>query len=127
MTVVQHESPNERENMKANASLIVLSVIAALSFSAPAFGQGKGGERLAGIRAPIAKTAPAEVMKCPTGTRTAVDHAGRHGSSKKVSVYTAHLCPSCKNTEVTSGAGKLAVRTVKHSCETAAVCCNSKR
>lgn len=126
MTVVRHESPNERKNMKATTSLIALSVLTTLSLSAPVFGQVKGGEKLAGVRAPVATTAPAAVMTCPTETRTVVDRAGGRGAFKKVSVYTAHLCPSCKNTEVTSGAGKLATRTVEHSCKTAAVCCNVK-
>ena len=126
MTVVQHESPNERLNMKATTSLIALSVLTALSFSAPVFGQVKGGEKLAGVRTPVATTAPATLMRCPTETRTVVDHTGGRGAFKKVSVYTAHLCPSCKNTEVASGAGKLAKRAVEHTCETAAVCCNVK-
>jgi hypothetical protein len=112
--------------MKATTSLIALSVLTALSFSAPVFGQVKGGEKLAGLRAPVTTTAAATSMNCPTETRTAVDHAGGRGAFKKVSVYTAHLCPSCKNAEVTRGAGKLATRTVKHTCETATVCCNVK-
>lgn len=112
--------------MKATTSLIALSVLTVLSFSSSSFAQAKGGEKLAGVRAPVATIAPVTVMKCPTETRNVVDHAGGRGAFKKVSVYTAHLCPSCKNTEVTSGAGKLATRTVKHTCETATVCCDVK-
>ena len=111
--------------MKLITSLMALSVLTALSISAPVFGQVKGGEKLAGVRAPVSSTAPAAIMKCATETRTAVDHSAR-GAFKKVSVYTAHLCPSCKNAEVTTGAGKLAIRTVEHTCKTAAVCCAVK-
>lgn len=123
--MVQSESPKERKDMKTT-SVIALSVLAAVSFATPMFGQVKGGEKLAGVRAPVSTTAPAATMKCPTETRTVVDHAGGRGAFKKVSVYTAHLCPSCKNSEAKSGAGKLATRTVEHSCKTATVCCNVK-
>ncbi|MGZ8920638.1 MAG: hypothetical protein ACXW3L_06625 [Limisphaerales bacterium] len=115
--------------MKTTTSLIVLSAFATLTFSVPVFGQVKGGEKLAGVRGPAPTRAPISAMaamKCPTETRTVVDPAGGRGAFKKVSVYTAHLCPSCKNAEVTRGAGKWATRTVEHSCQTATVCCNVK-
>ena len=112
--------------MKTTTSLIALSVLTALSFTAPVFGQIKGGEKLAGVRPIVNTTAPAVPMSCPTEFRTFVDHAGGRGAFKKVTGYTAHLCPSCKNTEVTSGVGKWATRTVEHSCKTVTVCCNTK-
>jgi hypothetical protein len=112
--------------MKTTTSLIALSVLTALSFTAPVFGQAKGGEKLVGVRAPVNITAPAVAMKCPSEFRTVVDHAGGRGAFKKVTGYNAHLCPSCKNTEVTSGVGKWATRTVEHSCKTVTVCCNTR-
>jgi hypothetical protein len=125
MTVVQSEPPNERENMKTTISLIALSVLTALSFSAPVFGQVKGGEKLVGVRPIVNTTAPAAAMSCPSEMRFGTDESVR-GAFKKVTVYNAHLCPSCKNKEVVTGAGKLATRKVEHSCKMATVCCNVK-
>ena len=113
--------------MKLATPLIALSVLTTLTFATPAFGQLKGGEKLAGLGAPISETSPAARMTCPTETRTKVDHAGGRGAFKKVSVHTAHLCPTCETKEVTKGVGKLAVRKIKHSCETVTVCCNVKK
>ena len=118
-------SRSKKEKIMKTTSLIALSVLTTLSFTAPIFGQVKGGEKLAGVRPVINTTVPSSAMSCPTETRS-VSAPSARGSFKKVSVYTAHLCPSCKNTEVTSGAGKLATRVVKHSCQAATVCCNVK-
>ena len=105
-------------------SLIALSVLTALSFTAPIFGQVKGGEKLAGVRPVINTTAPVAAMSCPTETRSVTDTSAR-GAFKNVTVYTAHLCSSCENKEVAKGAGKLATRKVEHSCKMATVCCKS--
>jgi hypothetical protein len=113
--------PKERKNMKTT-SLIALSVLTALSFTAPVFGQTKGGEKLAGVRPVINATAPAGAMSCPTETRFVTDISAR-GAFKNVTFYNAHLCSSCENKEVAKGAGKLATRKVAHSCKTATVCC----
>ena len=112
--------------MKLTTSLMALSVLAALSFTAPVFGQVKGGEKLAGVRPPVnISTAPVGVMKCPTEMRTATDKSSR-GAFKNVTVYAAHLCPTCETKEITKGAGKLGTRKVEHGCKTATVCCNVK-
>jgi hypothetical protein len=103
-------------------SLIALSVLTALSFTAPIFGQVKGGEKLAGVRPIINTVAPAAAMSCPTETRSITDTSAR-GAFKSVTVYTAHLCSSCKNKEVANGAGKSATHKVEHSCNMATVCC----
>ena len=112
--------------MKATTSLIALSVFAALSFNTAVFGQIKGGEKLAGVRAPVTTAVPAAQMNCPTETRSVVDRSSARGAFQKVSLYTAHMCPSCKNTEVRKGVGKMATHAVKHSCKTATLCCNVK-
>src|SRR5436190_12291290 len=125
MTVVQRELPNERENMKTTSSLIALSVLTALSFTAPVFGQLKGGEKLAGVRPIVNTTAPVAAMSCPTETRSVTDDSAR-GAFKKVNIYQAHVCSSCERKEVVTGAGKLATRKVEHSCKMTTVCCNEK-
>lgn len=106
------------------ASLIALSVLTALTFTAPIFGQVKGGEKLTGVRTAINTAAPAASMSCPTEARSVVDTSAR-GAFKSVTVYTAHLCASCENKEVAQGAGKLATRTVEHSCKMASACCKN--
>jgi hypothetical protein len=126
MTAVQSEPPKKKEKNMKTTSLIGLSVLTALSFTATVFGQVKGGERLAGVRPIINTTAPAAAMSCQTETRSITDTSAR-GAFKKVTVYTAHLCPSCKNKEVVQGVGRLATRKVEHSCRTATVCCNATR
>ena len=115
----------KEQNMRLATPLIALSVLT-IAFATPAFGQLKGGEKLAGVRASTSATPPSK-MTCPTETRKAVDHAGGRGAFKKVSVHTAHLCPTCKTKEVTKGVVKLAVRKVEHSCQTMTVCCNVKK
>jgi hypothetical protein len=121
--VVQSEPSKRKKDMKTTTSLIALSVLTALSFTAPVFGQAKGGEKLVGVRTPVVTTTAAgAAMSCPTETRLATDKAAR-GAFKKETIYTAHLCPSCGRKEVTTGAGKLATRRVEHFCKTATVCC----
>jgi hypothetical protein len=116
--------PKERKNMKTT-SLIGLSVLTALTFTAAAFGQLKGGEKLTGVRPIINSTGRTAAMSCPSETRSVTDTSAR-GAFKNVTVYTAHLCSSCENKEVAKGAGKLATRKVEHSCKMATVCCNVK-
>lgn len=112
--------------MKTSARLIALSVLAALGLSTAVLAQIKGGEKLAGARIPVATTtAPVARMNCLSETRSVTDPSAR-GAFKKITLYTAHLCASCQNKEVTIGAGKLATRKVEHSCKTATVCCNVK-
>jgi hypothetical protein len=117
-------SRQKRKKEYKTTSLIALSVLTALSFAAPVFGQVKGGEKLAGVRPVINTTAPASPMTCPAEIRSVTDTSAR-GAFKTVTVYTAHLCSSCENKEVAKGAGKMATRNVEHSCKMATVCCKS--
>ena len=111
--------------MKTTSSLIALSVLTAMTLTAPVFAQSKGGEKLAGRRPIVNTTASAATMSCATETRSVRDVSAR-GAFKKVTIYTAHLCASCSNKETTKGVGKLAIHNVDHSCKTATVCCNVK-
>lgn len=108
--------------MKKLTTIAILSItVAATSFAGE-----KGAEKLA-FRKSLAPAATSveHGMKCKTETRTSVDRSAR-GAVKISSVHTAHACPSCETKEVFKGAGKLAVRTLVHSCDTAAACCAGK-
>ena len=112
--------------MKTTISLVALSVLTTLAFTSPVLAQVKGGEKLAGARTPVsAVTTSVAPMNCATEVRAVKDQSAR-GAFKQIAVYTAHLCPSCQNREVATGAGKAATRKVEHSCKTASVCCNVK-
>jgi hypothetical protein len=108
--------------MKALATILTLSAI----ISAAAFGGEKGAEKLAARKfsAPASASA-APAVNCRTETRAAIDRSAR-GAVKTPAVYTAHACPSCETKGVSKGAGKLAVRSLVHSCEAAAACCPGK-
>lgn len=112
--------------MKILTTLTAASVLAALSFGTPAFAQLKGAEKLAGVTKPAARAEAAapHKMQCKTETRTSIDRSAR-GATKPVTVYTAHVCPSCETKEVTKGAGKLAARNLEHTCKTAMACCKT--
>lgn len=113
-------------HMKTITPVIVSAVLLAFASSSPAFAQAKGGERLNSLNASKVTTqAPVlHQMKCKTETRIATDRAARGGV--KSTVYTAHVCPSCKTTEIVKGVGKLATRKFEHTCDTATVCCSPK-
>jgi hypothetical protein len=114
--------------MKTITPLIASAILLALASTSPAFAQTKGAERLNSLNPPqaakVAQTPASHAMKCKTETRIATDRAARGGV--KSTVYTAHVCPSCKTTEVVKGVGKLATRKLEHTCDTATVCCNPK-
>jgi hypothetical protein len=112
--------------MKRLNPLIVVTAIGAFTFAAPLLADLKGGERLNAMNTPKARIeATGAKMNCPVETRSTVDKSAR-GAFKSVSVYTAHLCPSCETKETTKGAGKLATRELEHSCKQAISCCNTK-
>ena len=109
--------------MKSLTSLVTASLLA-LGISGAALADGAKGGKLTTLFAPKiveSKAVSNAAMSCPTAVRTTLDSTGRGRFERRA--YTAHDCSSCKTREVVKGAGKLAVRTIEHSCEKATVCC----
>lgn len=119
--------------MKATMkSLLGLSAVVALAFTASAFDQLKGGQLQIGqtpaqVRLSTVTPAAPAAMACPKckdvrGTRSTP--LGK-GAFVKTESYTMHLCDGCKTTTSVVGMGKAARTEYKHTCSVGAdaSCC----
>ena len=110
--------------MKRFTPILATSILVAITFGIPAFAQMKGAEKLTTTGKPAVRmeAMASAKMNCPTERRTVVDRSAR-GTHKPSLTYTAHACPTCETKEVVQGAGKLATRSLAHSCANMTVCC----
>ena len=115
--------------MKTSIKLLLsVSAIVALSFTASAYDQLKGGQVQIG-QSPAAvrlstgvSAAPAAAMACPQCKDvrgTSSTPLGR-GAYVKTDSYTQHLCPTCKTTISTTSMGKTQLTHKTHTCASGA-------
>jgi phage FluMu protein Com len=118
--------------MKTSIKLLLsVSAIVALSFTASAFDQLKGGQVQIG-QTPAAVRLSTDIpaapaMACPQCKDvrgTSSTPIGR-GAYVKTASYTQHLCPTCKTTTTTTSMGKTQLTHKTHTCASGAdaSCC----
>lgn len=112
------------------AGTIALAIVLVAGFASSALAQEKGATKLLQSKSGAAATGETAAMscsKCKDSTVTITEKPARTGAKASSHTVTRHECPGCQNALTTTGHGKAATSTVKHTCSLAATegaaCC----